>query len=337
MTPVQTSYRPAYRLEVHASSAQLADSLVRDVRAGLAAEPRTISPKYFYDPHGCELFEAITDLPEYYQTRTELTILETVAADLVRRHEPTELVELGSGSSRKTAALLDPMAAQGLLQRYVPFDIAPTALLGAASRVADRYPGVDVHAVAGDFLSHLDRIPGPEGTRLVMFLGGTIGNLHPPERSIFLEGVRALLEADDILLIGTDLTGDIVRTEAAYNDSAGVTAAFNQNVLRVLNRELAADFDLTAFEHVAFFDHDEEWIEMRLRAVRDQVVNLGRADLTLTLRQGEEIRTEISCKFTRSRVAAMYPDAGLELVEWHTDPEERFAVSVARVRGADQA
>ncbi len=330
MTPVQTSQPPNYRLDVHTSATRRADTLAEDVRAGLTTEPRTLAPKYFYDERGCELFEAITALPEYYQTRTELSILETISEDLVRRHQPSELVELGSGSSRKTASLLDPMAAQGLLQRYVPFDIAPTALLGAASRVADRYPGVEVHAVAGDFADHLDRIPPSEGVRLVAFLGGTIGNLHPQERAAFLDDVLPLLGPDDLLLVGTDLTGDVARTEAAYDDSAGVTAAFNQNVLRVLNRELDANFEVSAFEHVAFFDHDEQWIEMRLRARSDQVVDLGRADFTLTLARGEEIRTEISCKFDRARVAQMYADAGLELLEWHTDCDERFAVSVAR-------
>lgn len=322
--------RPRIRLDVHVAPGERLAALREEVRSGLAQRPRTLSPKWLYDDDGCALFEEITGLAEYYQTRTELRILEREGPALVDRHAPAELVELGSGSSRKTRALLDPMSECGLLRRYVPFDIAPGALLAASARVAERYPEVEVHAVAGDFGRHLDRVPEPSGgRRMVAFLGGTIGNLHPGERRAFLRRVRERLDEGDLLLLGTDLVGDRRRTEAAYNDARGVTAAFNRNVLGVLNRELGADFRPDAFTHVARFDEEHAWIEMLLRADTPQRVRIPACGLELHIDAGEEIRTEISCKFTREEVAAMLGAAGLDLAEWHTDEERRFGVSVS--------
>jgi L-histidine N-alpha-methyltransferase len=333
--PVTAARPRAYRLDVHVPASGAGADLADDARRGLTARPKWLLPKYLYDQRGCALFEAITELPEYYQSRTELGILRGLAGGLVERHAPSELVELGSGASRKTEAILDAMEHAGRLRRYLPFDISPGALLTAAGRLAEAYPGLRVHGVAGDFERHLGALPSPprRGRRLVAFLGGTVGNLHPRARAPFLRAVAGLLRPGDRLLLGTDLVGDVARLEAAYDDAAGVTAEFNLNLLHVLNRELDGDFDLERFEHVAVYDADYAWIEMRLRARRGHRVRVGALDLEVPFEAGEEMRTEISCKFTRASVAEMYASAGLALLEWHTDPEARFAVSLAAPDG----
>jgi L-histidine N-alpha-methyltransferase len=325
-----TRPRP-YRLDVHPRGSS-DHGLVEDARVGLAATPKSLPPKHFYDERGSDLFESITRLPEYYQSRAELGILSRIADGLVERHGVDELVELGSGSSRKTRALLDAMRDAGRLERYVPFDVCPEAILSAAGRLAEAYPGLHVHGVAGDFERHLPEVPGrAEGSaRLVAFLGGTIGNLEPDTRTPFLESVADLLGPDDLLLVGTDLAGDPARIQPAYDDVDGVTAEFNLNLLHVLNRELDADFDPDAFAHVAIYDPGPPWIEMRLRSLVDQVVHVGALQMDVAFAAGEEMRTEVSCKFTRALVDEMYGAAGLDLVEWHEDPRGWFAVSLAR-------
>jgi L-histidine Nalpha-methyltransferase len=318
-----------FRLDVHPRGA--GRSLADDARAGLTATPKAMPAKHFYDERGSELFERITRLPEYYQSRTELRILRRHAAGIVARHGVGELVELGSGASRKTAALLDAMRNAGLLERYVPFDVCPEAILAAAERLVEDYPGLEVHGVAGDFSRHLPAVPERGAVpRLVAFLGGTIGNLEPAERAPFLASVAELMDDDDLLLVGTDLAGDAERIRAAYDDAEGVTAQFNLNLLRVLNRELGADFDLDAFAHVALYDPGPPWIEMRLRALSPQVVRVPALGMEARFAAGEEIRTEISCKFSRAMVAGMYEEAGLRLTEWREDPRGWFALSLAR-------
>lgn len=332
MTTRLMAPRP-YRLDVHPlGSAE--EGLAEDARTGLAATPKSLPPKHFYDERGSDLFESITRLPEYYQSRSELSILTRIAPGLVSRHAVNELVELGSGSSRKTQALLDAMRDARTLHRYVPFDVCPEAILAAAGRLSEAYPGLDVHGVAGDFDRHLPGVPERAGVsrRLVAFLGGTIGNLEPDARTPFLRSVAELMEPGDLLLVGTDLAGDASRIQPAYDDAQGVTAEFNLNVLRVLNRELGADFDLGAFAHVAVYDPGPPWIEMRLRSLVDQVVHVAALDMDVHFAAGEEMRTEISCKFTRGSVQDMYEAAGLELVEWHEDVPGWFAVSLARRR-----
>jgi L-histidine N-alpha-methyltransferase len=316
------------RVDVHLEPDAAATALAADVRAGLTASPRTLPPKWFYDDRGSELFDEITRLPEYYPTRTERSILVEHAREIATRTSADTLVELGSGTSEKTRLLLDALAAGGTLSRFVPFDVSEQTLRDAAAAVSREYPGVAVHAVVGDFEHHLDRIPRG-GTRLVAFLGSTIGNLTPATRAVFLADLAAGLAPGDGLLLGTDLVKDPARLVAAYDDAAGVTAAFNRNVLQVIDRELAADFDPEAFDHVAVWDADQEWIEMRLRARHAHRVEVAALDLTVDFAAGEDLRTEISAKFRRDRVADELAAAGLELGEWWTDPAGDFALSLA--------
>ena len=302
------------------------DTLAEDVRAGLSAERKRLAPKYFYDARGSQLFDRITSVPEYYPTRCERAILNRRAPDLVEGMR--ELVELGSGTASKTRALLYAMAAAGTLDRYVPFDVDESVVKASAEELAELYPGLAVHGVVGDFESHLGAIPQGE-RRLFAFLGGTVGNLEPEQRARFLAHVRELMGPGDRLILGTDLVKDTPMLEAAYDDAEGVTAQFNLNVLRVLNSQLGADFDLAAFEHVAVFVDEHERIEMRLRSRFDQTVSIPGAGITVDFAEGEEMLTEISCKFTPQRVAQELTAAGLELAELITDEQGLFAVSVA--------
>ncbi|MFL5821121.1 MAG: L-histidine N(alpha)-methyltransferase [Solirubrobacteraceae bacterium] len=321
--------RPQVRIELHlgeGSERRLAD----DVLDGLTRPFKELPPKHLYDSRGCELFERICELPEYYPTRTELEILEAEGGAIVRRARPAELVELGSGATTKARLLLDAMASSGMLRRYVPVDVSERMVREAANELAGDYPGLNVHGVVGDFERHLDRIPAADGgPRLVALLGGTIGNFPPGSRRRLLREIARLLRPGDHLLIGTDLVKDPAILEAAYDDSAGVTAEFNRNILRVVNRELDADFDPDGFDHVAFFDRRREWIEMRLRARDACAVRIADLELEVEFESGEELRTEISAKFTRERVEADYRAAGLRLRGWYSDPGELFAVSLA--------
>lgn len=306
-------------------------SLADEVREGLARRLKELPPKYFYDERGSRLFDAITTLPEYYPTRCEREILDRRAGEIVAETGAGELVEIGSGTASKTRALLDAMAGAGTLRRYVPFDVDPSVVEASATELTRLYPGLSVYGVVGDFGRDLDRIPAGEG-RLFAFLGGTIGNLYPSARARFLGRVAGLMTAADRLLIGTDLVKDRAVLEAAYNDSAGVTAEFNRNVLRVLNASLGADFDPAAFEHVAFFDEANSWIEMRLRANGAQTVRIEGAGLEVAFDDGEELRTEISAKFTRDAVERELDGAGMRLDAFHTDGGGLFGLAVASRR-----
>jgi L-histidine Nalpha-methyltransferase len=302
-------------------------ALERDALVGLSLEPKDLPPKWFYDERGSELFEEITRLPEYYLTDREREILGRHAGDIVASVHADTLVELGSGTSEKTRLLIDAMTAAGTLRRLVVFDYSEEFLRSAAAQLAREYPAVDVHAVVGDF-EQLDRLPGT-GTRLIAFLGSTIGNLPPAVRAAFLSRVARDLRRDAGLLLGLDLVKDESRLEAAYNDPAGVTAAFNRNVLDVLNRELRADFDPGGFEHVARWDAEHEWVEMLLRSVRDQRVHIRDLDLEIEFAAGEEMRTEISSKFRRERIERELETAGLRLHRWWTDDARDFALALA--------
>ena len=305
-------------------------SLANDVLDGLTRPFKEIPPKHFYDARGSELFERICELPEYYPTRAERAILLARADGIVRRTRAGELVELGSGSAEKARILLGAMARAGTLRRYVPLDVSETALEAAAEELVEEFDELEVRGVIGDFERHLGNVPEPGGTpRIVALLGGTIGNFLPGTRRRMLREIGKLLGPHDRLLLGTDLVKDPSVIEAAYDDAEGVTAEFNRNVLRVINRELDADFSPEAFDHVAFFDRKHEWVEMRLRSRRPCTVLVGDLGLRVDFAAGEELRTEISAKFTRARVEADFHAAGLELDAWYTDPDELFALSLA--------
>jgi L-histidine N-alpha-methyltransferase len=315
------------------SPEDLLEALQADVRDGLSAEVgrRTLPPKWFYDEHGSNLFDQITRLPEYYPTRRERSVLADRATSIMSQGRISTLIELGSGTSDKTRLLLDAGLTAGGLQRFVPFDVSEETLRTAAAALAVRYPSLSVEAIVGDFERHLPALSSIDdpGRRLVVFLGGTIGNFQPEQRAEFFATLSKALAPGDRLLLGTDLVKDAGRLVAAYDDSAGVTAEFNRNVLSVINRELSADFDVSSFEHVALWDPIEEWIEMRLRATSAQVVTISDLGLKLGFEAGEELRTEISAKFRRARVEAELAASGFVLDEWWTDPDGDFGVSLS--------
>ncbi|MFP1625640.1 L-histidine N(alpha)-methyltransferase [Streptomyces sp. 5K101] len=296
-----------------------------DVLHGLTRTPKVLPPKWFYDARGSELFEEITRLPEYYPTRAEREILAERAGEIAAATGARTLVELGSGSSEKTRFLLDALAD---LHTYVPVDVSESALTGAAKALLAERPELDVHALVADFTRGL-ALPGTPGPRLVAFLGGTIGNLLPAERAVFLKSVRALLSPGDSLLLGTDLVKDEDVLVRAYDDAAGVTAQFNKNVLAVIARELGADVDPADFDHVAVWDRDNEWIEMRLRARSALSVKIRALDLVVPFEAGEELRTEVSAKFRQAGVRSELAEAGMELTHWWTDGAGRFALSLS--------
>ena len=306
----------------------LAEALRADARAGLSATPKVLPPKWFYDERGSELFEKITHLDEYYPTRAERSILRAAAGQIAAATRARTLVELGAGAADKTRLLLDALAAVGTLGSFVPVDVSEAALIEAARRVEGDYPGLAVTAVVSDFEEHLG-LPEDSGNRLVAFLGGTIGNLLPGQRAAFLASVRSRLRPGDAFLLGTDLVKDPAVLVAAYDDAAGVTAAFNKNILSVLNAALGANFDPAGLEHVALWDAREEWIEMRLRSLERQVVTLPGIDLEVTFGEGEEMRTEVSAKFRRERVTAELAAAGFTMAGWWTDEQARFGLSLS--------
>ena len=305
-----------------------ASALRRDVLDGLARTPKTLPPKWFYDSVGSDLFDQITRLPEYYPTRAEAGILRARATDIAAASGADTLVELGSGTSEKTRVLLDALRDCGSLRRFIPFDVDAGMLTAAGAAIGEEYPGVEIDAVCGDFEHHLNKIPDV-GRRLVAFLGSTIGNLTAGPRADFLGSLSENMQPGDTLLLGTDLVKDVDRLVRAYDDSAGVTARFNKNVLAVVNRELDADFDLDAFDHVARWNADQERIEMWLRASTPQRVHVNELDLTVDFTEGEEMLTEVSCKFRPDGVAAELAAAGLRRTDWWTDPAGDFGLSLA--------
>ncbi len=315
-------------IDRHLTEDDLEAALRADVRRGLTATPKVLPPKYFYDDRGSELFEQITRLEEYYPTRAERSILAAHARDVADLTKARTLVELGSGSSEKTHLLLRALRDAGTLERYVPVDVSDGALTAALPGLVADYPGLRVHGVVADFERHLDRLPA-EGPRLVAFLGGTIGNFEPEQRRAFLGAVGAQLRPGDAFLLGTDLVKSPERLVLAYDDAAGVTAEFNKNVLRVVNARLGASFDPAAFDHVAVWDPDAEWIEMRLRSRGDQRVDVPGLGLSVEFAAGEEMRTEVSAKFREPQVAAELTGAGMRLAEWWTDDAGDFALSLA--------
>jgi len=319
-----------YRAYAYTTEADRRQRLEDDVRRGLTAYPKTLPSKYFYDATGSKLFEEITRVPEYYLTRTEAKLLETLAPELMLGLGPVDIVELGAGSSTKTRRFLD--ARNGLRERvrYVTVDVDEATVEAGAARLIADYPFLDVHAVVGDFERHLEHVPSPVGRRLVLFLGSTMGNLDPPARQQLLARVRALLHGpEDRFLLGLDLVKDVGLLEAAYNDARGVTREFNRNILNVVNRGVEGDFHPEAFRHVAFYNEADTRIEMHLVAESTQDVRLRRLGLTIRVSPDEAIWTESCYKFSRASAQAMLEAAGLRLERWHVDPDAYFGVAVA--------
>jgi L-histidine N-alpha-methyltransferase len=320
--PVQRTRGTSEAFEIMAS----------EVRTGLLRRPLPELPcKYFYDERGSALFEAITELPEYYQTRTETALLLSHAASIVEAMAPVELAELGSGAGRKIRLFLDAMRSRGSLEDVVLLEIAESYLRESVERLQADYPEAAVRGIVGDFQHDLHEL-GPGGGRLLLFLAGTIGNLHPDELPAFFRGAAGVLAPGDGFLVGVDLVKDPARLHAAYNDSAGVTAEFNRNILRVLNDRLGADFDPEAFEHRAFYDAERQWIEMRLRARRPMTARVPAAGIEITVAMGGEIRTELSCKYTRESFASRLAGTGLVLERWLTDRDSLFASALLKRR-----
>jgi L-histidine Nalpha-methyltransferase len=311
-------------IEMLVSPEERSSELREEVRVGLTSKPKELQPKWFYDERGSELFDAITQLPEYYLTRAERSILERHAGEIAALADADTLIELGSGTSDKTRLLLDAVAPR----RFVPFDVSEETLRASAQKLAREYPGLEVRAVVGDFEHHLPLLPG-NGRRLLAFLGSTIGNLPPARRTVFLSTVAATLHDGDTFLLGVDLVKNPERLLAAYDDASGVTREFNLNVLLVLNRELDGDFDVSAFQHFPRWNPEAEWVEIFVRSLRAQSVRLGALELEVGFDAGELMRTEISAKFHRRRLTDELEAAGLVVRRWWTDDAGDFAVLLA--------
>ncbi|MFQ6392262.1 L-histidine N(alpha)-methyltransferase [Nocardia sp. KC 131] len=315
-------------LEIHLSDDDLTSALRADATIGLTADPKSLPPKWFYDARGSELFEQITALPEYYPTRTERALLQRVVGEIARTAQAEVLVELGAGSAAKTRLLLSALTTEGPLKTYVPQDVSSSALRAAANEIAAEFPGLAVHGVVSDFTDTLHNLPGG-GRRMIAFLGGTIGNLAPTERAEFLASIHDVLEPGEQLLLGAGLVIDPAVLVPAYDDAAGVTAEFNRNVLHVLNNRLDADFEPDKFTHIALWDAENEWIEMRLEATEDMTVRVRDLDLTVEFARGEQMRTEISAKFRIDGINAEFTAAGFSTEQVWTDPDNRFALVLA--------
>ncbi|MDT7042252.1 L-histidine N(alpha)-methyltransferase [Candidatus Nitronereus thalassa] len=307
------------------------DRVKQEIRNGLLSSPKKLPTKYFYDDRGSALFEQICELPEYYPARTEFQLLKNTADDVVAQTGADTLVELGSGAATKTRVLFDAMSRAKQLRLYVPFDVSEGIVRRVAQELVEEYQGLQVHGIVGDFLAHLEHIP-EGGKRLVAFLGGTIGNLGPEEALAFLSSIYEEMGHGDFFLLGVQLTTDVNRLEAAYNDSAGITETFNKNILSVLQSVIGAEFDLDAFEHIARFNHEQHRIEIYLRSRRDQAIPIPELDLHLRLHEGEEILTEISTKYTRPQVETLLTGAGFSPVEWYTDPDHLHGLALAKKR-----
>jgi L-histidine Nalpha-methyltransferase len=330
MNSIDAATTDRIAIEVNLPPGGPLSGMAADVRAGLTSPFKELSPRYFYDERGSELFEQITDLEEYYPTRCEREILQDRAGEICEAaNRPASLIELGSGSARKTRVLLDAMQCAGCLETYCPVDISEEITRDTAEAIAAEYDGINVRGLVCDFEFDLERVP-VEGPRVIALLGGTIGNFSPHQRAAFLRRISNLLGPEDRFLLGTDLVKSPAVLEAAYNDSRGVTAQFNKNVLAVLNRQLGADFDLDSFEHVARWDPENLWIDVRLRSLQNQVVDFTALDLLVPFGAGEEMRTEISTKFLRPGLEGIYAEAGLELTDWWTDRQGLYALSLAR-------
>lgn len=317
------------RINDRSRQADYRSELAHDVRVGFARRPKELSPKYFYDEQGSKLFEKITTLPEYYQTRTERSMLESLAPRLADDFEFSEMIEFGSGNSEKTRVLLDRLSTDGALRRYIPIDVSREFLADTAERLHTEYPSLMIEAVVGDFNDGLDGIDR-NGPGLILFLGGTLGNFYRADAVAFLSRVAGGMRPDDSLLLGIDLVKDPELLHAAYNDAQGVTAAFNRNVFHVINAQLGGHFDPDTFWHYACYNPDDTRIEMRLISRKEQTVRIDDLDLNVSFEQGESVLTEISRKFTQASIRELFADAGMELQHWWTDPESLFGLCLGK-------
>lgn len=316
-------------MAVHSLGRDSRSQFIDDVRSGLTRSPKTLPPRWFYDDRGCELFDAITELPEYYQTRTERQILERHSREIMELVRPASLVELGAGSCTKSRVLIRAAKGLGSLWTFVPFDISESTLRHSATELSEEFDDLTVYCVTGEFDHHLSEIPR-FGRQLIVFLGSTIGNFEAPEASRFLGEVRRLMRPGDHFLIGVDLIKDERELIAAYDDARGITADFNRNLLTRINRELDGRFDLAAFTHAVCWNRPDHRIEMCLRSLTDQTVAIRTAGLSVGFAAGELMRTEVCTKYTRPMVEAMLADAGIEPVAWYTDGASRFGLLLAR-------
>ena len=315
---------------IHTLGRTTRQDFLDDVVAGLSATQKTLPPRWFYDDAGCDLFEQITDLPEYYQTRTEMEILRLHAGEIVAATRTASIVELGAGACTKSRLLIRAARGAGTLWTFIPFDISETTIRRSAAALVEEFEDLTVYCVAGEFNKHLDQIPRL-GTQLVVFLGSTIGNFPPDERSRFLADVRRLMQPGDAFLLGVDLVKDVGDLVAAYDDAQGVTARFNLNLLARINRDLGGDFDLGSFRHEARWNASERRIEMHLVSTTTQSVTLPDAGRAFVFEEGETILTELCSKYTRADTLSMFEGAGIALREWYTDPEQRFALALGEL------
>jgi L-histidine N-alpha-methyltransferase len=314
---------------IHTLGRDSRQEFIEGIRQGLARSPKILSPRWFYDERGCELFEEITRLPEYYQTRTEMGILERHARDILHTARPASIVELGAGSCTKSRVLIRSAKGMGTLWTFVPFDISEATLRRSASELVDEFDDLTIYCVTGEFDHHISQIPR-FGRQLIVFLGSTIGNFEEAQAQVFLTEVRRLMQSGDHFLLGVDLIKPEHELVAAYDDAQGKTAEFNLNILRRMNTELGADFDLTAFQHVALWNADYHRVEMHLRSVRDQEITVQSAAMTVPFVEDELTRTEICTKYTREDVEQMVAAAGMSAVEWYVDPAGRFGLLLAQ-------
>lgn len=315
-------------IQVHIGPSELRAQLREDAIVGLCQTPKSLPPKWFYDGVGSDLFEQITMLPEYYQTRTEWGILQAAADEIADRSNPERLVELGSGSAKKTDCLLAALGNQARFSSYVAFDVCLEAVVASLDRLSGHHPGVQLAGIVGDFDHHLKTLAHP-ARQLVAFLGGTIGNMTPLAREDFFDRLRSTLSVGDHLLVGADLVKERHRLEAAYNDPSGVTAAFNLNLLAVLNTALDGDFDQRRFAHHARWVPESAWIEMSLRSLADQTISLKAIGRQIHFEAGESLQTEISAKFTPEDLIEELEESGFQFAQTWTDPSRDFALILA--------
>jgi L-histidine N-alpha-methyltransferase len=308
---------------------RLIPDIVEDVSESLLKSPRSLSPKYFYDERGSELFDQICSTPEYYPTRTENTLLKKYAVDIIRKTQPEQILELGSGYSVKTRRLFDACQHISHSCTYAPFDVCEEALIESAQKLSEEYQWLDLKPLLGDYNAGLGNLPTAHGSHLYVFLGSTIGNFEQHEALAFIEELYNVMRTGDHLLIGVDRVKRTDVLHAAYNDSQGITAEFNLNVLHVLNRELNADFDVEAFSHSATFNTEKERIEMRLTSNKEQKVNIEELDKTIHFNKDESILTEISQKYTYLGIEEMLTSANFSITDHYEDENEYFSLVLA--------